>query len=160
MRKLRVNIYWRMDNLFLAIWILSPWLLLLKEFKLHLTFCSKLIHWFNTGVFQVLNSIKISIVQVDPRKYETKLIEHALEKMYFSKDLCYEPAEWLKDQYTNNQPWSPSISLNNGFYVRKIHITPCKAYFRGPEITVSNHGSVIFIDISITFCVFHLLTRS
>ncbi|XP_058742779.1 RNA-dependent RNA polymerase 1-like isoform X2 [Vicia villosa] len=77
--------------------------------------------------------------QVDPRNYETGLIEHALEKMYFSKDFCYEPAEWLKNQYTNNQqPWSPSISLDNGFYVRKVLITPCKAYFRGPEITVSN----------------------
>lgn len=81
---------------------------------------------------------------VDPLKINVEYIEHALERMYFSKDFCYEPARWLKDQYkiylsANNPPRSPSISLDNGLvYVRRVQITPCKVYFSGPEINVSN----------------------
>ncbi|CAI8605421.1 unnamed protein product [Vicia faba] len=81
---------------------------------------------------------------VDPLKINVVYIEHALERMYFSQDFCYEPARWLKDQYrmylgSNNPPRSPSISLDNGLvYVRRVQITPCKVYFSGPEINVSN----------------------
>ncbi|CAK8570444.1 unnamed protein product [Lathyrus sativus] len=81
---------------------------------------------------------------VDPIKINVEYIEHALERMYFSKNFCYEPARWLKDQYrmylsSNNPPRSPSISLDNGLvYVRRVQITPCKVYFSGPEINVSN----------------------
>lgn len=81
---------------------------------------------------------------VDPLRINVDFIEHALEKMYYSKDFCYEPARWLKDQYrmylNSNYPLqSPSISLDNGLvYVRRVQITPCKVYFCGPEINVSN----------------------
>ncbi|XP_058724418.1 RNA-dependent RNA polymerase 1 [Vicia villosa] len=79
---------------------------------------------------------------VDPLKINVVYIEHALERMFFSKDFCYEPARWLKDQYrlsAKNPPRSPSISLDNGLvYVRRVQITPCKVYFSGPEINVSN----------------------
>jgi len=81
---------------------------------------------------------------VDPLRIKVEFIEHALEKMYYSKDFCYEPARWLKDHYrmylsANNPPRSPTISLDNGLvYVRRVQITPCKVYFCGPEINVSN----------------------
>ncbi|KEH40645.1 RNA-dependent RNA polymerase 1 [Medicago truncatula] len=81
---------------------------------------------------------------VDPLGINVELIKHALEKMYYSKDFCYEPARWLKGQYrrylrANNPPRSPTISLDNGLvYVRRVQITPCKVYFCGPEINVSN----------------------
>ncbi|KAK2453515.1 RNA-dependent RNA polymerase [Trifolium repens] len=81
---------------------------------------------------------------VDPRRMLIVYIEHALEKMYYSKDFCYEPAKWLKDQYkmylgANTPPRSPTISLDNGLvYIRRAQITPCKVYFCGPEINVSN----------------------
>ncbi|RHN78072.1 putative RNA-directed RNA polymerase [Medicago truncatula] len=81
---------------------------------------------------------------VDPLRINVEFIEHALEKMYYSKDFCYEPARWLKDQYrmylqSNNPPQSPTINLDNGLvYVRRVQITPCKVYFCGPEINVSN----------------------
>ncbi|KEH40641.1 RNA-directed RNA polymerase [Medicago truncatula] len=81
---------------------------------------------------------------VDPTRVNVELIENALEKMYYSNDFCYEPVRWLKDQYkmyhsSNNLPRSPTISLDNGLvYVRRAQITPCKVYFCGPEINVSN----------------------
>ena len=81
---------------------------------------------------------------VDPLKMTNDCVEHALEKMYYSKDFCYEPARWLKDQYkmyikSNYLPPSPTISLDNGLvYVRRVQITPSKVYFCGPEINVSN----------------------
>ncbi|CAJ2674322.1 unnamed protein product [Trifolium pratense] len=81
---------------------------------------------------------------VDPLRINVEFIEHALEKMYYSKDFCYEPAKWLKDQYrvylnSKNPPRSPTISLDDGLvYVHRVLITPSKVYFCGPEINVSN----------------------
>ncbi|KAJ1418366.1 RNA-dependent RNA polymerase, eukaryotic-type [Sesbania bispinosa] len=81
---------------------------------------------------------------VDPCRMDREFIEHALEKMYHSKDFCYEPTKWLIDQYKRylepkNRPRSPVISLDAGLvYVRRVQITPCKVYFCGPEINVSN----------------------
>ncbi|XP_061371841.1 RNA-dependent RNA polymerase 1-like [Gastrolobium bilobum] len=81
---------------------------------------------------------------VDPCKVDLACIEHALEKIYYSKEFCYEPSKWLIDQYTRyltsrNPPRSPTISLDTGLvYVRRAQITPCKVYFCGPEINVSN----------------------
>ncbi|CAL0318586.1 unnamed protein product [Lupinus luteus] len=81
---------------------------------------------------------------VDPCRMNLAFIEHALEKMYHLKEFCYNPTNWLTDQYRNyltsrNPPRSPSISLDNGLvYVRRVQITPCKVYFCGPEINVSN----------------------
>ncbi|WVZ13520.1 hypothetical protein V8G54_011086 [Vigna mungo] len=83
---------------------------------------------------------------VDPRNTPLDFIENALEKMYYSKEFCYDPTKWLTKQYkrylqsnSKNGPRSPAISLDAGLvYVRRVQITPCKVYFCGPEINVSN----------------------
>ncbi|KAL1294551.1 hypothetical protein HN51_055332 [Arachis hypogaea] len=84
---------------------------------------------------------------VDPYRMKLEFIEHALEKMFYSKEFCYEPIKWLSDQYRRyisgnalgNPPRSPAISLDTGLvYVKRVQITPCKVYFCGPEINVSN----------------------
>ncbi|KAL2347799.1 hypothetical protein Fmac_001799 [Flemingia macrophylla] len=71
-------------------------------------------------------------------------IEHALEKIFYSKEFIYEPTKWLHAEYTRylnlkKRPQSPAISLDTGLvYVRRLQVTPCKVYFFGPEINVSN----------------------
>ena len=81
---------------------------------------------------------------IDPRKIKISYIEHALEKLFHLKGCCYEPSKWLSEQYkmyiTSRYPTkSPSISLDSGLvYVHRVQITPCKVYFCGPEINVSN----------------------
>ncbi|CAI0458859.1 unnamed protein product [Linum tenue] len=81
---------------------------------------------------------------VDPRRVPIVWIEHALEKLYYLKECCYEPSRWLQDQYVNNRASrnplrSPAISLDDGLvYTHRIQITPCKVYFAGPEVNVSN----------------------
>ncbi|CAJ1932686.1 unnamed protein product [Sphenostylis stenocarpa] len=81
---------------------------------------------------------------VDPSRMPLNFIENALEKLYYSKEFCYEPKKWLFDQYkrylqSKNHPRPPAISLDTGLvYVRRVQITPCKVYFCGPEINVSN----------------------
>ncbi|KAF2305651.1 hypothetical protein GH714_007247 [Hevea brasiliensis] len=82
---------------------------------------------------------------VDPTRINIVYIEHALEKIYYLKECCYEPSRWLNEQYmkyykSKNVPKSPYMSLDAGLvYVRRVQITPCKVYFCGPEINVSNH---------------------
>ncbi|KAK7310137.1 hypothetical protein RJT34_07437 [Clitoria ternatea] len=81
---------------------------------------------------------------IDPCRTNPEFIENALEKMFHSKEFCYEPTKWLNDQYrrylsSRKPPQSPAISLDMGLvYVRRVQITPCKVYFCGPEINVSN----------------------
>ncbi|XP_048318404.2 RNA-dependent RNA polymerase 1-like [Ziziphus jujuba] len=81
---------------------------------------------------------------VDPRRINVACIEHALDKLYNLKECCYEPSTWLNEQYrkyfkSKRPPKSPMISLDAGLvYVRRVQITPCKVYFFGPEINVSN----------------------
>ena len=81
---------------------------------------------------------------VDPGRMKLEFIEHALEKIHHSKEFCYEPTKWLRDEYrryfaSRNPPRSPVLSLDNGLvYVRKVQVTPCKVYFCGPEVNVSN----------------------
>ncbi|KAK7308650.1 hypothetical protein VNO77_42270 [Canavalia gladiata] len=81
---------------------------------------------------------------IDPCRIDLEFIQHALEKIYYSKEFCYQPTKWLTDQYkryltSKNRPQSPTISLDTGLvYVRRVQITPCKVYFCGPEINVSN----------------------
>uniref|UniRef100_A0A2N9GNP3 RNA-dependent RNA polymerase n=1 Tax=Fagus sylvatica TaxID=28930 RepID=A0A2N9GNP3_FAGSY len=71
-------------------------------------------------------------------------IEFALEKLIHLKECCYEPSRWLNKQYrkyrtSSRPPKSPAMSLDSGLvYVRRVQITPCKVYFFGPEINVSN----------------------
>ncbi|KAF5750099.1 RNA-dependent RNA polymerase 1-like isoform X2 [Tripterygium wilfordii] len=81
---------------------------------------------------------------VDPRKFNIVFIEHALEKLFNLKECCYEPSNWLSVEYkkyhtSRSPPISPAISLDTGLvYVRRVQITPCKVYFCGPEVNVSN----------------------
>ena len=80
---------------------------------------------------------------VDPQRMNISFIEHALEKLYHLKECCYEPVKWLNEQYriymSKQVVGSPAISLDAGLvYVRRVQITPCKVYFCGPEVNVSN----------------------
>ncbi|XP_054809946.1 RNA-dependent RNA polymerase 1 [Prosopis cineraria] len=81
---------------------------------------------------------------IDPCRMDRAFIEHALEKMYHSKEFCFDPSKWMRDQYrkycaSQHLSHAPSISLDNGLvYVRRVQITPCKVYFCGPEVNVSN----------------------
>lgn len=81
---------------------------------------------------------------VDPRIIDKPCIEYALEKLYYLKECCYDPVEWLREQYTKyltsrRRPDKPSISLDAGLvYVRRVQVTPCRVYFCGPEVNVSN----------------------
>lgn len=81
---------------------------------------------------------------VNPQTFDMRYIEHALEKLYYLKDCCYDPVKWLIEQYQNYQtlkevPKSPSICLDEGLvYVRRVQVTPTKVYFSGPEVNMSN----------------------
>ncbi|KAL5763115.1 hypothetical protein ACOSP7_019379 [Xanthoceras sorbifolium] len=81
---------------------------------------------------------------VNPRIFNMTFIEHALDKLYHLKECCYEPSVWLKEQYekylsSSNMLRSPAISVDDGLvYVRRVQVTPCRVYFCGPEINVSN----------------------
>lgn len=83
---------------------------------------------------------------VDPYRAPVSIscIEHALDKLYHSKECCYEPSRWLTEQYrkymiSGSMPSSPAISLDDGLvYVHRVQVTPSRVYFCGPEINVSN----------------------
>lgn len=89
---------------------------------------------------------------VDPRRFDVAHIEHALENLYHLKECCYEPSRWLQEQYikyrtSRHPPKPPAISLDSGLmYVHRVQITPCKVYFCGPEINVSNRVLRHFSD--------------
>ncbi|KAF8021159.1 hypothetical protein BT93_G1554 [Corymbia citriodora subsp. variegata] len=82
---------------------------------------------------------------VDPRRIDMDIILDALDKLFHLKECCYEPAEWLKKQYrkyvtSRHSTKLSSITLDAGLvYVHRVQITPCRVYFFGPEINVSNH---------------------
>ncbi|XP_038721190.1 RNA-dependent RNA polymerase 1-like [Tripterygium wilfordii] len=81
---------------------------------------------------------------VDPVRISILFIEHALEKLFNMKECNYEPSNWLSEEYkkyltSRRPPISPVISLDTGLVnVRRVQITPCKVYFCGPEVNVSN----------------------
>ncbi|KAM7270395.1 hypothetical protein ACFE04_029609 [Oxalis oulophora] len=80
---------------------------------------------------------------VDPTRISSVYIEHALSKLCQLNECCYEPAKWLSGEYrkyaSKKFPKSPTISLDEGLvYIHRVQITPCKVYFCGPEINVSN----------------------
>ncbi|KAK3212610.1 hypothetical protein Dsin_017316 [Dipteronia sinensis] len=81
---------------------------------------------------------------VDPRRFNKTFIEHALDKLCYLKECCYEPSVWLNEQYikyisSRHMLRSHAISLDDGLvYVHRVQVTPCKVYFFGPEIIVSN----------------------
>ncbi|KAJ6726190.1 RNA-dependent RNA polymerase [Salix purpurea] len=81
---------------------------------------------------------------VDPNRMPVNCIEYALEKLHHLKECCYEPSKWFYEQYqkyltSSKPPRSPVLSLDAGLvYVRRVQITPCKVFFSGPEVNVSN----------------------
>ncbi|KZV22426.1 RNA-dependent RNA polymerase 1-like [Dorcoceras hygrometricum] len=81
---------------------------------------------------------------VNPQRINITYIEHALDKLYYLKECCYDPVTWLHEQYkkyTSSQeiPKAPSIRLDDGLvYVHRVQVTPTKVYFAGPEVNVSN----------------------
>ncbi|KAK0596192.1 hypothetical protein LWI29_013507 [Acer saccharum] len=81
---------------------------------------------------------------VDPSRFNIACIEHALEKLFHLRECCYDPINWLTEQYikyskSSTLPELPQIALEDGLvYVRKILITPTKMYFCGPEASLSN----------------------
>ncbi|XP_022146807.1 probable RNA-dependent RNA polymerase 1 isoform X3 [Momordica charantia] len=79
---------------------------------------------------------------VDPRRIKIEFVEHALDRLFHLKECEYKPYSWLTEQYKKylrRPPNSPAISLDAGLvYVRRVQITPCKVYFCGPEVNVSN----------------------
>ncbi|KAL6185715.1 hypothetical protein ACLB2K_041842 [Fragaria x ananassa] len=81
---------------------------------------------------------------VDPASVRIEYIESVLDKLFNSKECCYEPVRWLYKQYTMYKackriPQSPAISLGEGFvHVHRVLITPTKVYFCGPEVNLSN----------------------
>ncbi|KAB1205855.1 RNA-dependent RNA polymerase 1 [Morella rubra] len=89
---------------------------------------------------------------LDPRKFNTAHIEHALEKLNYLKECCYDPSRWLSEQYrmylrSRHPLRSPAISLDSGLvYMRRVQITPSRIYFCGPEINVSNRVLRHFTD--------------
>ncbi|KAJ6768835.1 RNA-dependent RNA polymerase [Salix koriyanagi] len=81
---------------------------------------------------------------VDPNRMPVNCIEYALEKLHHLKECCYEPSKWFYEQYqkyltSSKPPRSPVLSLDAGLvYVHRVQITPCKVFFSGPEVNVSN----------------------
>lgn len=81
---------------------------------------------------------------VDPQIHDIAFIDHALKKLYHLKECCYSPSKWLDEEYRKylklkNPPQPPILSLNEGLvYVHRVQVTPCKVYFCGPEVNVSN----------------------
>ncbi|KAI3817662.1 hypothetical protein L1987_11458 [Smallanthus sonchifolius] len=77
---------------------------------------------------------------LDPQRRDIESIEYVMEKLYFSKDCCYDPVRLITEEYQKNKRLrSPAISLDSGLvYVRRVQITPSKVYFCGPEVNVSN----------------------
>ncbi|KAH9613434.1 hypothetical protein KSS87_004358 [Heliosperma pusillum] len=81
---------------------------------------------------------------LDPCRIDKACIEYALERLHHVAQCCYNPVEWLKEEYTKyltskRRPVRPAISLDEGLvYVRRVQVTPCRVYFCGPEVNVSN----------------------
>ncbi|KAL5553270.1 hypothetical protein UlMin_040671 [Ulmus minor] len=81
---------------------------------------------------------------VDPQRMNLECIKHALEKLFILKDCCYEPSVWLNNEYkkyltSKRPPKPPAISLDSGLvYIHRVQVTPCKVYFCGPEVNLSN----------------------
>ncbi|KAA8532479.1 hypothetical protein F0562_032521 [Nyssa sinensis] len=109
-------------------------------YKILFKICSLVQHGSLPGPALDINFFRL----VDPQTIDIAYIEHALEKLYYLKDCCYEPVRWLTEQYgkylTSRQlPKPPAITLDAGLvYVRRVLVTPCKVYFCGPEVNVSN----------------------
>ncbi|XP_051146094.1 probable RNA-dependent RNA polymerase 1 [Andrographis paniculata] len=81
---------------------------------------------------------------VNPQRYDIRFVEHALDKLYYMKECCYDPVSWLIQEYgkysRGQEHLKPStVRLDNGLvYVHRVQVTPTRVYFMGPEVNVSN----------------------
>ncbi|KAI7725319.1 hypothetical protein M8C21_029667, partial [Ambrosia artemisiifolia] len=105
-------------------------------FKIVFKICSLVQHGCIPG--PVLDDYFFALL--DPQRRDVEAIDYVMEKLYFSKDSCYDPVRFIIEEYrTNKRLKSPTISLDSGLvYVRRVQITPSKVYFCGPEVNVSN----------------------
>ncbi|XP_059649727.1 probable RNA-dependent RNA polymerase 1 [Cornus florida] len=109
-------------------------------FKILFKVCSLVQHGCLPGPSVDIKFLRL----VDPLRIYIECIEHALEKLYNLKECCYEPVRWLNEQYakylkSRQLPKPTAITLDAGLvYVRRVQITPCKVYFCGPEVNMSN----------------------
>ncbi|CAK9154948.1 unnamed protein product [Ilex paraguariensis] len=109
-------------------------------YKILFKVCSLVQHGCLPGPALDINFFRL----VDPQRMDIGCIEHALEKLYHLKECCYNPVSWLKQEYQKyltfrQLPKTPDVSLDDGLvYVRRVQITPCKVYFCGPEVNMSN----------------------
>ncbi|XP_031275054.1 RNA-dependent RNA polymerase 1-like isoform X2 [Pistacia vera] len=86
---------------------------------------------------------------VEPHRRNVAFVEHALEKLFYltlySKECCFEPRQWLREQYQKynmavRPPMLPAINLSHGLvYMRRVLVTPSKVYFFGPEAVLSSN---------------------
>ncbi|KAA8529775.1 hypothetical protein F0562_034125 [Nyssa sinensis] len=109
-------------------------------YKILFKICSLVQHGCIPGPALDINFFRL----VDPQRMDISCIEHALEKLYYLKNCCYEPVSWLNEQYgkylrSRQRPKPPAITLDDGLvYVHRVQITPCKVFFCGPEVNMSN----------------------
>ncbi|KAA8529778.1 hypothetical protein F0562_034122 [Nyssa sinensis] len=109
-------------------------------YKIVFKICSLVQHGYLPGPALDVNFFWL----VDPGRIHIADIEHALEKLHRLKDCCYEPVKWLKEQYrkypvSRQLPKPHAVTIDSRLvYVRRVEITPCKVYFCGPEVNVSN----------------------
>ncbi|KAJ0094284.1 hypothetical protein Patl1_15573 [Pistacia atlantica] len=82
---------------------------------------------------------------VEPHRRNVAFVEHALEKLLYSKECCFEPRRWLREQYQKynmavRPPMLPAINLSHGLvYMHRVLVTPSKVYFFGPEVVLSGN---------------------
>ncbi|KAJ0094290.1 hypothetical protein Patl1_15575 [Pistacia atlantica] len=117
-----------------------PYRLELPNFKENFGYCKE-----SDGRFDLEIALDSDFYRlVEPSRINKACIEYALDKLYQIKECCYETSKWLTEQYqkyltTRNRPRSPAITLDGSLvYVHRIQVTPCKVYFCGPEVNVSN----------------------
>lgn len=83
---------------------------------------------------------------IKPREHGPLCVQHALDKLVHPKECCYDPLTWLHEQYSeyraanHRSSLTPAMNLDDEglVYIQKVQITPCKVYFSGPEVTMSN----------------------
>ncbi|CAK9168826.1 unnamed protein product [Ilex paraguariensis] len=109
-------------------------------YKILFKICSLVQHGCLPGPALDINFFRL----VDPQRMDIGCIEHALEKLYLLKECCYDPVRWINQEYqkyhtSRRLRKTPDVALDDGLvYVRRVQITPCKVYFCGPEVNVSN----------------------
>ncbi|CAK9142330.1 unnamed protein product [Ilex paraguariensis] len=108
-------------------------------YKILFKICSLVQHGFLPGPALDINFFRL----VDPRRMDIGCIEHALEKLFHLKECCYDPVRWINQEYQKYRTFrklrKTPDALDDGLvYVRRVQITPCKVYFCGPEVNVSN----------------------